>query len=77
MVRNVGRSWLLERNPRDDRANEPVVTDQCESKYELKYALNPDVMRIFRRMWPGNENGDSDWHDDWHSFRFRNVDGPY
>ncbi|KAI4745273.1 hypothetical protein E4T50_04367 [Aureobasidium sp. EXF-12298] len=60
----------ISRGVRDDRPDE-LVTREVEADYrERKPApqdLHRRVKKIFRQIWPGSEDGTSDWRNDWHS----------
>lgn len=65
----VCRSWTVEPGVRDDDPDE-VVTREMDTPGGDKPApkeLDPRVEQVFRRIWPGNEDGSSDWRTDWHS----------
>ncbi len=73
VVGHLGRSWLLERNPRDDRPDELVATELGRQEREAKESEYPislgwDVEPIFRKIWPKRGKEDGDWRDDWHSW---------
>ncbi|KEQ61483.1 uncharacterized protein M437DRAFT_67420 [Aureobasidium melanogenum CBS 110374] len=66
----ICRSWTVEPGVRDDYPNE-VVTREVDTSWEDEPApeeLGPRTKKVFRRIWPGNEDGSSDWRTDWHSF---------
>jgi hypothetical protein len=71
-IKNVSRSWLIERVPRDDqddiivrelgkRGREPEANCVRHSCHESA------VEKIFHEIWPRKE-GSKDWQDDWSSF---------
>ncbi|KAL8721780.1 MAG: hypothetical protein Q9181_007635, partial [Wetmoreana brouardii] len=72
---HIARSWLLERNLRDDFPNDVVATGlERESREALELSwngcdtgLSPSVERVFRRIWPVSLKEGGDWHDDWYS----------
>lgn len=73
VVRHIGRSWLLERNPRDDRRDEVLATELGRQEREeieswLNMRLDLEVEPIFRRIWPRSSMEGGDWRDDWHSW---------
>lgn len=70
VLKYICRSWTVEPGVRDDRPDE-VVTREIVSTRAVKPApkeLEPRVEQVFRRIWPGSEDGTSDWRTDWHSF---------
>jgi len=73
VVGHLGRSWLLERNPRDDHRNELVATELGRQEREAKEAVYPmslgwKVAPIFRRIWPERWKEGGDWRNDWQSW---------
>lgn len=55
VVSHLGRSWLLERNPREDHRNELVATELGRREREAKEALYPmslgwKIAPIFQRF---------------------------
>ena len=75
MARNLTRSWLFERVPRDDKEDFTVTElrqerrkarDQGDADY-LAYGHSPEIWEVFRSIWP-SKNGSKDWRDDWSSF---------
>jgi hypothetical protein len=68
---HICRSWKVLRGVRDDRPGEMEIQEVGTDGKERPPApkdLHRRVKRIFRRIWPGSEEGTSDWRDDWHSF---------
>jgi len=72
----LGRSWLLERNPRDDRRDVIEVSEmrRVRGAYSPDRILDDDLRRAaggvvetFRRLWPERWEG-SCWKDDWHGW---------
>ncbi len=73
VVGHLDRSWLLERNSRDDHRHELVATELERQEIEAKesvhlISLGWDVEPIFQRIWPERWKEDGDWRDDWHSW---------
>ncbi|KAJ5104970.1 hypothetical protein NUU61_002317 [Penicillium alfredii] len=66
VVNSLNRSWLVERNPRDDCQNIPVVKDRGQFTWFEEDTLPPWLVPIFRSIWPETSSG-SCWKDDWHS----------
>ncbi|KAF2684989.1 hypothetical protein K458DRAFT_366493 [Lentithecium fluviatile CBS 122367] len=76
VVRNLSRSWLIERVPRDDQEDitvrelgqhEREANDLEERRLEKGRDHVPNAWRVFRTIWPCKE-GSKDWRDDWSSF---------
>lgn len=70
---HLGRSWLLERNPRDDRRDQLVATELGRQERKAKGGMYPkplgrSVEPIFRRIWPERRKEGGHWCDDWHSW---------
>jgi hypothetical protein len=68
----VSNSFKIERNIRDDRKNELIVTTLTEP-HVLKLSsesrqLEDIAEQIFRRVWPRKSNGNGKWSEDWSSF---------
>jgi len=71
-----GRSWLLERNLRDDRRDVIEVSEmrRVRGAYSPDRILHDDLRRAaggvvetFRRLWPERWES-SCWKDDWHGW---------
>jgi hypothetical protein len=48
-----------------------VVVQEVTANLDMKRKpapkdLRPYVEKIFRRIWPGSEDGTGDWRNDWH-----------
>lgn len=72
ILRNLSRSWLIERSPRDDRddfAMRELGKRARESEGGPTEAELTDsvIGQIFRTIWSRRE-GSKDWRDDWASF---------
>ncbi|KAH8726762.1 hypothetical protein GQ44DRAFT_792255 [Phaeosphaeriaceae sp. PMI808] len=75
MVRDMARSWIFERNPRDDKEDFTVrelgknarKARNEENVAYLSYFHNPEIWEVFRSIWP-SKDGSRDWRDDWSSF---------
>lgn len=69
---HICRSWTVQPGIRDDRPDELVVREMDRPRdIEVDPApekLDPRIKKVFRRIWPGSEDGSSDWRTDWHSF---------
>ncbi len=72
VLSNIGRSWLLVRNPRDDCRVEVIAKQLGWREREgnkaggyrpLSQALKP----IFRKIWPKKQDTTGAWHDDWYN----------
>ena len=73
VIRHIGRSWSLQRGPRDDRPNEILATEIGREEREefeswTKMVLDPEVEPVFRRIWPRSSEKGSDWRNDWYSW---------
>jgi len=70
VLEHIGRSWLLMRNPRDDRSDELLVRELggYERGGTHRMPLARDVEVVFRKVWPKRRKGGGDWRDDWHSW---------
>ncbi|KAH6625399.1 hypothetical protein C7974DRAFT_313076 [Boeremia exigua] len=73
LVEEVSRSWLLERNPRDDHVD-PLVRELGKLSREYRQVhwhwkndFKWKAEELFRSIWPCKE-GSKDWRDDWSSF---------
>lgn len=70
VIQHIGRSWLLERNQRDDRRHE--ISAKELNRENRKHFGIPEMIHdeaiglIFRRIWPRTSNGPDDWQNDWH-----------
>jgi hypothetical protein len=70
VIGNLSRSWLVERNPRDD-CREELIIKELGKKEEIPAAmerLHPDLETIFRRIWPAKQKKGGNWWEDWHSW---------
>jgi hypothetical protein len=79
VIWHLGRSWLVERNPRDDCRHELILKElgqQERGRVEAghRMLLSPDVEPIFRRIWPAKQKECGDWRDDWHSWPLSTFD---
>jgi hypothetical protein len=70
LINYVCRPWSVRLGIRDDRPGEVVVREvgieMRERRYPEPQDLDPRLKKIIRRIWPGSENGTSDWKNDWH-----------
>jgi hypothetical protein len=73
LVEEISRSWLLERNPRDDQVD-PIVRELGRLSREYRQVKRPwgdgfkgITEKLFRSIWPCKA-GSKDWRDDWFSF---------
>ncbi|KAJ8069833.1 hypothetical protein OCU04_000247 [Sclerotinia nivalis] len=76
IARNLARSWIFERVPRDDEEegftvrelgqHRRTARDQDEAGY-LAHFHDPEIWEVLRSIWPSKE-GSKDWRDDWSSF---------
>ncbi|KAF2472671.1 uncharacterized protein BDR25DRAFT_324040 [Lindgomyces ingoldianus] len=68
---SMGRSWLIERSPRDDTEEVTVkeLKQHAREDYEREHLgqVSPVVEQIFHSIWP-RKQGSRDWRDDWSSF---------
>ncbi|KAK4543576.1 hypothetical protein LTR36_005471 [Oleoguttula mirabilis] len=76
LLRVLGRSWLCEPHPRDDKKDEVVVTELDQAARER---AEEDVGTklweygtVLRKIWPKGE--DDDWRKDWRSFPLQDAD---
>jgi hypothetical protein len=75
MTRNLSRSWLIERVPRDDRDDFTVKElgkygrgfERENVEFEVRVGGDSAAEQVFRSIWPRKE-GSRDWRDDWSSF---------
>ncbi|KAI5274876.1 hypothetical protein E4T47_02039 [Aureobasidium subglaciale] len=70
VVNHICRSWVVESAVRDDRVGQVTIQELSKETRESQPApkeLNPRVEQIFKRVWPGSNDGKSDWRTDWHS----------
>ena len=70
---HIGRSWLLERNPRDDSRDDIIATElssgqRYSKEGHLPRPLGPALESVFCRVWPKREVDTGDWQDDWYSW---------
>jgi hypothetical protein len=76
VVRELGGSWLCERNQRDDRRQELIVRElplAWRGSAIQPERLPPDVEPIFRRLWPALQKGGDDWRKEWCSFPLQTL----
>jgi hypothetical protein len=73
LVEEMSRSWLLERNPRDDQVD-PIVRELGRLSREYHQGKPPWkddfkglTEKLFRSIWPCKA-GSKNWRDDWFSF---------
>jgi hypothetical protein len=70
LIGYVCQSWSVRLGIRDDRPGEIVIREMGIKDRERRYPeprdLHPRLKKIIRRIWPGGENGTSDWKNDWH-----------
>lgn len=73
VVNELSRSWIVERNPREvrDGARELTVYE-CTSKTQQQHPLrsddlDPEVYKIFQRIWLTNGRDGESWRKQWHS----------
>lgn len=73
VVNELSRSWIVERNPREvrDGAQELTVYE-CTSKTQQQHPLqrddlDPEVYKIFQRIWLTNSRDSKSWRKQWHS----------
>jgi hypothetical protein len=73
LVKEISRSWLLERNPRDDQVDLIVkeLGKLSREHHQVQRHLSRDfegsTEKLFRSIWPCKA-GSKDWRDDWSSF---------
>jgi hypothetical protein len=70
VISHICRSWKVQRGVRDDRPDEvviqEVIADPITERKPAPKDLPSRVEKIFRHIWPGSEDGTSDWRTDWH-----------
>jgi hypothetical protein len=72
ILKNLSRSWLIERDPRDDR-NDYTIRElgkharKSEDQITEREYTECAAGRVFRTIWSRRE-GSKDWRDDWSSF---------
>ena len=72
IVKNLSRSWLIQRDPRDDR-NDFTIRElgkharTSENKLTESELTKCAAGQVFRTIWSRKE-GSKDWRDDWSSF---------
>jgi len=72
ILKNLSRSWLIERNPRDDR-NDLIIRELGKHARKSEDSLTESDFtgsaagQVFRTIWSPRE-GSRDWRDDWSSF---------
>ncbi|TEY66789.1 hypothetical protein BOTCAL_0132g00220 [Botryotinia calthae] len=75
MIQNMTRSWILERDPREDEEELFTVRELGQHKRKIHDENNvgymahndPEILEVFRSIWPPKEDS-YDWRDDWSSF---------
>ncbi|KAM0302192.1 hypothetical protein ACHAO8_011595 [Botrytis cinerea] len=76
MIKNMTRSWIFERDPREDEEELFTVRELRQHKRRNSDELavgylacihDPEISEIFRSIWPPKKDG-YDWRDDWSSF---------
>ena len=72
ILKNLSRSWLIERDPRDDRNDFTVKELGKHARRSKDRLTEPELAKsatgqIFRTIWPRKE-GSKDWRDNWSSF---------
>lgn len=67
VITQLARSWLIERDPRDDRCGEVIVRELNPPDPDDGSQLMPEVQPIFRKIWPESREG-GNWREDWQSF---------
>lgn len=75
---HVGRSWVVERNPRDDSAHKPIARElgrRAREAREAKYPIILDgpTMAILGEAWPECQDGKADWQDVWRSSPLQEI----
>ena len=76
IVKNLSRSWLIERDPRDD-SNDFTIREIGKHMRESGDKLIESELtksaagQVFRTIWSRRE-GSEDWRDDWSSFPLMN-----
>lgn len=72
-VRNLGRSWLLVRSPRDDCRDMVLAREPGRCSREAMEVHNNGPLRrtswrnvepVFQRLWPAGLDSTGDWRDD-------------
>lgn len=71
ILKNLSRSWLIERVPRTDH-QDVIVKELAPGAREIEeHAMTSieksEALQIFHEIWPSKE-GSKDWRDDWSSF---------
>jgi hypothetical protein len=67
----VAQWWLVERDERADYRDHIIATenryaeDAPEGERGPSAGLDPEIESIFRKIWPGSPDNDSDWTLDW------------
>jgi hypothetical protein len=77
LTNHIDRSWLVERNPRDDCRDQLVVSDITQvKKGPFSTFHSKEAEECFRGLWPGDTtrgSKDEDWRNHWHSFLLHGV----
>lgn len=74
LVEEISRSWILERNPRDDQVDlivrelNKLWREYAREKWDRDDDFRGTAEEMFRSIWPCKA-GSKDWRDDWSSFR--------
>jgi hypothetical protein len=75
IVKELGRSWVLERSRRDDRRDEIIACEASQIRAGLSSsnidpswskALHNPEREVFKRIWPYEE--ETKWRNAWHSY---------
>ncbi|KAI5196860.1 hypothetical protein E4T38_08315 [Aureobasidium subglaciale] len=70
VVNHICRSWVAESAVGDDQTGQVTIQElgkEIRKSQPAPKELDPRVKQIFRRVWPGSNDGKSDWRTDWHS----------
>ena len=71
----LGRSWLCQPHPRDDRKGKVCVTELNQTlrqQAELEVGLElREFEGPFRKIWP--RGAEDDWRKDWQSFALQDA----
>jgi hypothetical protein len=79
LAKYVDRSWIVERNPRDDSRDQLVLSNITRNMAgPLTTFRSEHAEECFRGLWPGVstsglEGDEKDWRANWHSFPLRGV----
>lgn len=78
VVNELSRSWIVERTTREVRDGAPELTVyECTSKTQQQNPLrsddlDPEVYKIFQRIWSANGRSGESWRKRWHSLPLLN-----